>query len=158
MAIGEGSNSLHFSFLQAFAVAGISPLFEAEAFLMDDATARRFLKLIRFLARRPLTREEKKEQGLKYCRWPPYGYRWYRGKRVVDREEQDLINQILEWKLAGCTYAAIARHLLYCRVLTRDRREWSADREASVPGRNHPTAEESAGRCIEGAAVLIFIA
>src|SRR5262245_14121455 len=95
----------------------------------SQALARLFLRLMAFLSRpRPLTRHEKKEAGLKYCRYAGYGFRWFRGRRVPDEQEQKVIAQIVERRQQGHSWYRIAAHLLRHRIRTAAGQEWSASR------------------------------
>jgi hypothetical protein len=91
--------------------------------------ARRILRTVLSLWRpRPLTREEKRAAGLKYCRHPGYGYRWYRGRRVPDPHEAAVMAEIVELRRQGCSWYRIAAALLRQGVVTREGREWSPAR------------------------------
>jgi hypothetical protein len=87
-------------------------------------------RILAFLHRpRPLTRDDKKRAGLKYCRYPGYGFRWFRGRRVPDPKERAIMARIVEMREAhGCSWYAIAARLLREGVRTRDGRELSPSR------------------------------
>jgi hypothetical protein len=96
---------------------------------MTDREARLLLRIFALLSRpRPLTREEKKRGGLKYCRYAGYGFKWFRGRRVPDQGERQVIARIVEQRRAGHSWYAIAAELLRQRVRTADGREWSVAR------------------------------
>jgi hypothetical protein len=93
---------------------------------MTDREARLVLGIFALLSRpRLLTGEDKKRRGLKYCRFPGYGFRWFRGQRVPDQGEREVIAQVVERRGAGHSWYAIAAELLRQRVRTADGREWS---------------------------------
>lgn len=72
------------------------------------------------------TRDYKRSNGLKYCRYPGFGFRWFRGKRVVDEQEMATIAEIAKMRdEGGLSFEKIALDLLRRRVVTRDGREWS---------------------------------
>ena len=96
---------------------------------MTDREARLCLRIFALLCRpRPLTREQKKEAGLKYCRYAGYGFRWFRGRRVPDLDEQQVIKLIVERRRAGHSWYEIAAGLLRQGVQTAGGRDWSVAR------------------------------
>src|SRR5262249_3786186 len=95
----------------------------------SNREARLLAKLIKvLLGPKPLTRGAKKEAGLKYCRYPGYGYRWFRGRRVPDEYERMVMGKIVDWKQAGYSWYQIAAHLFQLGVRTRNGSEWSPSR------------------------------
>jgi hypothetical protein len=92
-----------------------------------------WLNLIALLTRpRPLTREDKKRSGLKYCRYAGYGFKWEGDQRVPDPHEAAIMTQIVEWKQAGRSWYQIASRLLRNRVRTSSGLEWSPSRVRRV--------------------------
>jgi hypothetical protein len=73
-------------------------------------------------------RDYKWRNGLKYCRYAGYGFRWFRGRRVADPGEQAVMAQIVAWKEAGWSFRRIAVELMVRRVKTPGGTEWSTDR------------------------------
>lgn len=87
---------------------------------------RGLLQLIVFLAKpHPLTRDEKREQGLKYARYPGYGFRWHRGRRVKDDQEMAIIDDIAQLRDSGLSWHGVAATLLRRGVRTPAGTEWS---------------------------------
>ena len=76
------------------------------------------------------TREEKRERGVKYCRYAGYGWRWSAktGRRVKDKRERRVMGAMLAWRAEGWSWRQIARHLEALGVRTRDRKKWSVAR------------------------------
>lgn len=64
----------------------------------------------------------------KRCRHAGYGFKWFRGKRVVDEREQETMAMIFGLRESGLSWYEIARRLLYARVLTSEGQEWSPSR------------------------------
>jgi hypothetical protein len=75
---------------------------------------------------------ERRLKGLRYTRYPGYGYRWSgrRGhqRRVLDHQERRVMAAILRWVQEGASYFDIAGHLLISRITTAQGREWSPSR------------------------------
>lgn len=71
---------------------------------------------------------EKKRQGKKHSRYAGYGFRWRRGKREADPQEQTIIADIVEWREKGFSWHEIAAHLLRCKIVAATGREWSPSR------------------------------
>jgi DNA invertase Pin-like site-specific DNA recombinase len=74
----------------------------------------------------------RKAAGVKYCRYPGYGFKWGGPtgleRRKPDVDEQGIMARIVEWKRAGFSWYQIARHLLRNRMVTPAGREWSPSR------------------------------
>jgi DNA invertase Pin-like site-specific DNA recombinase len=94
--------------------------------------ALRIVRAIRQALRSGVVREamaERRAQGKRHCSSAGYGWRWTRGgRRVPDRQEQEVIRKIIEWKQQGYSWAQIAGHLLRQGVTAPNGREWSAAR------------------------------
>jgi hypothetical protein len=115
---------------------------------MDQSETRLWLKLMRLLYNPQMSREDKKQMGLRYCHHAGYGWRWWRGKRIPDPDEREIMSLICDWKLAGHSYGAIARHLLRHQVVTRAGKEWSVARvrRACIAEARRRLAEDREGR------------
>jgi hypothetical protein len=87
---------------------------------------RRILTDLRFIFR--LRREDKKALGLKYCASAPLGFKWFRGRKVPDERERQVMAAIVEWRQAGLSWYQIAAQFLCQGIRTTAGREISVSR------------------------------
>jgi len=67
--------------------------------------------------------QARKQLGMKYCRWPSYGWRWEKrfdpnqrklvNVKVLDENERAIMAKCLGMRAGGCSYDQIRQHLNY---------------------------------------------